>query len=149
MLGGEAGLGKAWLVHGGVCAGGALAAPPRLGAVLEHAGRRAYGDARALALRDPCVALDTTMVGVPFTDLFAPLPAGWAPRLVDVADRIALGTDFPNIPYDYATQLRAVAGWAAADDRLGAAFLRAVVHDTPDRLLRLDTAGLAIAGQRG
>jgi hypothetical protein len=30
--------------------------------------------------------------------------------VVDVADRIVLGTDFPNIPYDYATQLRAIAG---------------------------------------
>jgi uncharacterized protein len=42
--------------------------------------------------------------------------------VVDVTDRIVLGTDFPNIPYDYATQLRAIAGWAAADDRLGVAF---------------------------
>lgn len=58
--------------------------------------------------------------------------------MVDVADRIVLGTDFPNIPYDYATQLRAIAGWAAADDRLGVAFLRAVMHNTPARLLQLD-----------
>ncbi|MDQ2882423.1 MAG: amidohydrolase [Actinomycetota bacterium] len=129
--------------------GEVLAAHPRLVAVLAHAGLPDYGDALELALRYPGVHLDTTMVGVPFTDLFAPLPADWAPRLVDVADRIALGTDFPNIPYDYATQLRAVAGWAAADDRLGAPFLRAVVHDTPARLLRLDTAGLDAAGQRG
>jgi hypothetical protein len=65
----------------------------------------------------------------------------WAQRLVDVSDRVALGTDFPNIPYDYATQLRAVEGWAAADDRLGAAFLRAVLHDTPARLLRIEPSG--------
>ncbi|MGH3516294.1 MAG: amidohydrolase family protein, partial [Haloechinothrix sp.] len=43
---------------------------------------------------------------------------------------------FPNIPYDYATQLRAIAGWAAAHDGLGADFLRAVLHDTPASLLR-------------
>jgi len=121
--------------------GEVLAAHPRLVAVLAHAGLPDYSDALELALRYPGVHLDTTMVGVPFTDLLAPLPADWAARLVDVADRIALGTDFPNIPYDYATQLRAVAGWAAADDRLGAPFLRAVVHDTPARLLRLDVAG--------
>jgi hypothetical protein len=48
---------------------------------------------------------------------------------------VALGTDFPNIPYDYAVQLAAIAGWAAADDRLGDDFLRAVLHDTPTRLL--------------
>jgi hypothetical protein len=35
-----------------------------------------------------------------------------------------LGTDLPYIPYDYATQLRAIAGGAAADDRLGIPFLR-------------------------
>jgi hypothetical protein len=34
-----------------------------------------------------------------------------------------------------------VAGWAAADDRLGVTFLRAVVHDTPARLLQLCMAG--------
>jgi len=46
-----------------------------------------------------------------------------------------LGTDFPNIPYPYAEQLRAIAGWAAADDRLGEPFLRSVLHDAPARLL--------------
>jgi hypothetical protein len=121
--------------------GEVLAAHPRLVAVLAHAGLPDYDGALELVRRYPRVHLDTTMVGVPFTDALAPLPLDWAARLVDVADRIALGTDFPNIPYDYATQLRAVAGWAAADDRLGATFLRAVVHDTPGRLLQLGTDG--------
>ncbi|HKS50342.1 MAG TPA: amidohydrolase family protein [Pseudonocardiaceae bacterium] len=113
-----------------------LAAHPRLVAVLAHAGLPDYEPALELTRRYPRVHLDTTMVGVPFTESFAPLPADWPARLVDVADRIVLGTDFPNIPYDYATQLRAIAGWAAADDRLGIGFLRAVLHDTPQRLLR-------------
>jgi predicted TIM-barrel fold metal-dependent hydrolase len=113
-----------------------LAAHPRLVAVLAHAGLPDYNEALRLMRRYPRVHLDTTMVGVPFTEAFAPLPADWPARLVDVADRIALGTDFPNIPYDYATQLRAIAGWAADDDRLGIGFLRAVLHDTPARLLR-------------
>ena len=52
-----------------------------------------------------------------------------------MADRVALGTDFPNIPYAYAEQLAAIASWAAADDRLGAPFLRSVLHDVPARLL--------------
>ncbi len=121
--------------------GEVLAAHPRLVAVLAHAGLPEYDSALELVRRYPEVHLDTTMVGVPFTDALAPLPPDWPARLVDVADRIALGTDFPNIPYDYATQLRAIAGWAAADDRLGAAFLRAVVYDTPGRLLQLDAAG--------
>ena len=50
-------------------------------------------------------------------------------------DRIVLGTDFPNIPYDYSEQLAAIASWAAADDRLGEPFLRRVLHDTPAALL--------------
>ena len=74
------------------------------------------------------------MVGVPFAEKMSPLPPDWTARLADVADRVVLGTDFPNIPYSYATQLQAIAGWAA-DDRLGEPFLRAVLHDTPLRLL--------------
>lgn len=113
-----------------------LAEHPRLVAVLAHAGMPDFAGALALVHRHPGVHLDTTMVGVPFSERFAPLPADWAARLAGVADRVVLGTDFPNIPYDYASQLRAVAGWAAADERLGPAFLRAVLHDTPLGLLR-------------
>ena len=45
------------------------------------------------------------------------------------------GSDFPNIPYPYAEQVRAVARWAAADGRLGAPFLRSVLHDAPVQLI--------------
>ncbi|HSL08845.1 MAG TPA: amidohydrolase family protein [Pseudonocardiaceae bacterium] len=121
--------------------GEVLAAHPRLVAVLAHAGMPDYGGALELVRRYPGVHLDTTMVGVPFSEAIAPLPPDWPAQLADVADRVVLGTDFPNIPYDYATQLRAIAGWAAADDRLGIPFLRAVVRDTPARLLRLPAAG--------
>jgi ABC-2 type transport system ATP-binding protein len=55
--------------------------------------------------------------------------------LADVADRVALGSDFPNIPYPYEEQIAAIRSWAAADDRLGDAFVQAVLHDTPARLL--------------
>ncbi|WP_027944798.1 amidohydrolase family protein [Amycolatopsis taiwanensis] len=110
---------------------------PRLVAVLAHAGMPDYEAALDLVARYPRVYLDTTMVGVPFTEKMQRLPADWAARLATIADRVALGTDFPNIPYPYATQLRAIAGWAAADDRLGDGFLRAVLHDTPAKLLNL------------
>jgi len=115
-----------------------LAAHPALTAVLAHAGMPEFDAALDLVARFPRVYLDTTMVGTPFSLRMAPLPADWTARLAEHADRIALGTDFPNIPYDYATQLRAIAGWAAEDDRLGDSFLRAVLHDTPARLLGLD-----------
>ncbi|HVV14447.1 amidohydrolase family protein [Amycolatopsis sp.] len=109
---------------------------PRLTAVLAHAGMPDYEDALELVHRYPRVYLDTTMVGVPFTEKLMPSPPDWVSRIADIADRIALGTDFPNIPYPYSAQLRAIAGWAA-DDRLDEAFLRLVLHDTPAKLLNL------------
>jgi len=115
-----------------------LAAHPTLTAVLAHAGMPEFDAALELVARFPRVHLDTTMVGTPFSLRMSPLPADWTARLAEHGDRIALGTDFPNIPYDYATQLRAIAGWAAQDARLGDGFLRAVLHDTPARLLGLD-----------
>lgn len=112
-----------------------LARHPRLTAVLAHAGMPDYEVAVGLVERFERVHLDTTMVGTAFTERFAPLPPDWAARLAGIADRVVLGTDFPNIPYPYWHQLAAVAGWAGADDRLGAGFLRAVCHDTPAALL--------------
>ncbi|MFD9965163.1 amidohydrolase family protein [Amycolatopsis sp. NPDC058986] len=114
--------------------GEVLARHPKLTAVLAHAGSPEYSTALDLLAKYPRVYLDTTMVGVPFSERGAPLPPDWTARLAAFADRIVLGTDFPNIPYSYATQLQAIAGWAA-DDRLGEPFLRAVLHDTPARLL--------------
>jgi len=108
---------------------------PRLVAVLAHAGMPEYEQALRLAMRYPRVYLDTTMVGVEFTERLAPLPDDWVRRLVEVSDRVVLGTDFPNIPYSYDVQLRAIARWAAADDDWGERFLRAVLHDTPRALL--------------
>ncbi len=107
---------------------------PRLTLVLAHAGMPEIEFAFELVRRYPRVHLDTTMVGVEFSLRDNPLPPDWTDRLAEFADRVVLGTDFPNIPYPYATQLQAIAGWAA-DDRLGEPFLRAVLHDTPAKLL--------------
>lgn len=107
---------------------------PRLVAVLAHAGMPEVSLALDLVERHPGVHLDTTMVGVAFSTRMAPLPPDWAARLAAHPDRIALGTDFPSIPYPYAEQLRAIADWAEHPG-LGEAFLRAVLHDTPLRLL--------------
>jgi predicted TIM-barrel fold metal-dependent hydrolase len=84
-----------------------LARHPRLVAVLAHAGMPEVDRALDLAERYPGVYLDTTMVGVRFNNAAAVLPADWVPRLVDLADRIVLGTDFPSIPHPYAEQLDA------------------------------------------
>ncbi|HET6711455.1 amidohydrolase family protein [Amycolatopsis sp.] len=115
--------------------GEVLARHPKLTAVLAHAAMPEFGTAFDLLAKYPRVHLDTTMVGVPFAEAMSPLPPDWTARLAGYADRVVFGTDFPNIPYPYATQLQAIAGWAAADDRLGEPFLRAVLHDTPLRLL--------------
>jgi len=112
-----------------------LAEHPRLTAVLAHAGMPEFGAALDLLDRFPNTYLDTTMVGTPFAERLSPLPPDWVARLADVPHRVALGTDFPNIPYPYATQLRAIAQWAAADERLGEQFLRAVLYETPKALL--------------
>jgi uncharacterized protein len=115
-----------------------LARHPRLVAVLAHAGMPQFAEAFDLVRRFDGVHIDTTMVGVPFSQRLSPVPPDWAAWLADIGDRVVLGTDFPNIPYEYAAQLRAVADWAAADDRLGEPFLRRVLHDTPARLLGID-----------
>ena len=118
--------------------GEVLAEHPRLPVVLAHAGMPDFTGVLDLVRRYEGVRIDTTMVGTPYSERMAPLPADWAARLVDVADRVVFGSDFPNIPYAYAEQVGAVAGWAAADDRLGAAFLRSVLHDAPAGLLGVE-----------
>ncbi len=115
-----------------------LAEQPGLVAVLAHAGMPDFDGSLQLLARYPRVYLDTTMVGTPFTEARMPLPPDWPARLAEHTDRVVLGTDFPQIPYPYSVQLGTIAGWASADARLGAPFLRAVLHDTPARLLRLD-----------
>jgi hypothetical protein len=117
--------------------GEVLAAHPRLPVVLAHAGMPEFDVALDLVHRYEHVHLDTTMVGTAFTEEIIPLPADWPARLAEIPDRVVFGSDFPNIPYEYAEQVAAVAGWAARDDRLGAPWLRAVLHDNPSRLLGL------------
>jgi predicted TIM-barrel fold metal-dependent hydrolase len=117
-----------------------LVAHPDLVAVLAHAGMPEYLAALRLAHRYPHVYLDTTMVGTAFMQQLMPLPAQWPALLADLGDRLVLGTDYPQLPYQYAEQLRVIHRWAEADERLGAGFLGRVLHDTPARLLRLTTS---------
>jgi predicted TIM-barrel fold metal-dependent hydrolase len=114
-----------------------LARHPRLTAVLAHAGMPDFGTAVDLVHRYENVHLDTTMVGTPYAERFAPLPPDWPALLASIPGRVVLGTDFPNIPYAYATQLQAIASWAEADERLGEDFLRDVLHGAGTRLLGL------------
>jgi uncharacterized protein len=109
-----------------------LARHPALIAIIAHLGAPEYGEFLDLAERHPGVHLDTTMAFTAFMERIAPFPAALLPRLAAAADRILLGSDFPNIPYPYLHQLRAL---ARLD--LGSEWLRAVCHDNAVALLGL------------
>jgi uncharacterized protein len=117
-----------------------LARHPRLTAIIAHLGAPEYAEFLGLAGRYPGVYLDTTMAFTDFLNQLAPFPAALRPRLAAAADRVLLGTDFPNIPYPYLHQLQAL---ARLD--LGPAWLRAVCHDNAVRLLGLRSSPDAAA----
>lgn len=105
---------------------------PRLTAIIAHAGTPEYSEFLDLAEQYERVHLDTTMVFTDFTEKNAPFPKEELPRLHALTDRILLGTDYPNIPYPYVEQLRAL---TALDP--GEEWLRAVLHDNGARLFHL------------
>ncbi|MFE6128898.1 amidohydrolase family protein [Streptomyces sp. NPDC056437] len=106
-----------------------LARHPRLPLVVAHMGMPEYSDFLDLAERYTRVRLDTTMAFTDFSERLAPFPQQQKGRLADLGDRIVLGTDFPNIPYPYVHQLRALEELGLGDD-----WLRAVCHDNGVRL---------------
>ena len=112
--------------------GEVLAEHPELTAVIAHCGAPEYREHLDLARRYPNVHLDTTMVGTAFMDALAPVPADVVAQFGELADRIVLGSDFPNIPYPYAEQLDALERFGLGED-----WLRAVCWDNGARLLGL------------
>ena len=109
---------------------GVLHRHPSLVAVVAHMGSPEYEGFLDLAERYANVHLDTTMV---FTDFFeerAPFPPALLPRVLDLQDRVVLGSDFPSIPYPYAHQLEALERLGLGDD-----WLRAVLWHNGQRLL--------------
>ncbi|MFJ2935387.1 amidohydrolase family protein [Streptomyces sp. NPDC087219] len=101
-----------------------LARHPRLRVIVAHMGMPEYGDFLDLVQRYEGVHLDTTMAFTDFSERLAPFPRGELTRLVDVGDRILLGSDFPNIPYPYVHQLHALEGLGLGDD-----WLRGVLYE--------------------
>jgi predicted TIM-barrel fold metal-dependent hydrolase len=112
--------------------GDVLARHPRLTAVIAHAGAPEFAEHIALARTYQNVHLDTTMVGTPFMNALMPLGRDIIRQLGELQDRVVLGTDFPNIPYSYATQLTAL-----QEFDLGRDWLRAVCWYNGVRLLGL------------
>lgn len=98
--------------------------------IVAHLGAPEYADFLGLAERYPNVHLDTTMAFTDFLEAIAPFPRSLLPRLAGAADKILLGTDFPNIPYPYIRQLQALARLDLGDD-----WLRAVCYGNAARLL--------------
>ena len=109
--------------------GRVLARHPRLRLVIAHMGMPEYEDFLDLAERYGEVRLDTTMSFTDFSERLAPFPPHALPRLAALGDRVLLGSDFPNIPYPYLHQLRALERLDLGDD-----WLRAVCHDNGARL---------------
>jgi uncharacterized protein len=126
--------------------GAVLRAHPRLTAVIAHCGAPEYHEHLDLVERYPNVHVDTTMVGTPFMNRLAPVPRDVVTRLGALADRVVLGTDFPNIPYPYAEQLAALEAFELGDD-----WLRAVCWHNGARLFGVDggpaNPGISVVGE--
>lgn len=112
--------------------GEVLARHPTLTCVVAHMGMPEYAEFLDLARTYDRVHLDTTMVFTDFTEARMPFPPALRPALTELADRVVLGSDFPNTPYPYSHQLEVL---QRLD--LGDAWLRGVLHDNGARLLGL------------
>jgi len=103
---------------------------PRLTAVIAHMGAPEYTEFLEMAERFERVHLDTTMAFTDFFEEMASFPDELRPRLRDLADKVLLGSDFPNIPYPYAHQIESL-------ERLdmGEEWLRKVCWENAQRLI--------------
>ncbi|GAB2718388.1 amidohydrolase family protein [Kitasatospora kifunensis] len=111
--------------------GEVMARHPTLPLIVAHLGLPEYAEFLDLAAAYPAVHLDTTMAFTEFTERHSPFPVELRPRLLELGDRILLGTDYPNIPYPY---LHALDSLARLD--LGDAWLRAVCYQNAARLFQ-------------
>ncbi|WP_281171273.1 amidohydrolase family protein [Arthrobacter castelli] len=114
---------------------GVLRRHPNLTAVVAHLGAPEYAEFLDLADRYPRVHLDTTMAFTDFFEDVAPFPTELLPRLADLGDRIMLGSDFPNIPYSYAHQLKSLERLREQEPGLDDDWLRAVCWSNGQRLI--------------
>jgi hypothetical protein len=106
---------------------------PRLRLVIAHLGMPEYDEFLTMAESHETVMLDTTMCFTDFTG-GADLGRRLAGRLKALQDKVMLGTDFPNIPYDYVHQLEALSRLDLGED-----WLRAVCWHNPARLFGVRT----------
>ena len=102
---------------------------PDLKLIVAHMGLPEYREFLDLAMRFSGVHLDTTMVFTDFTERLDPFPADALPDLLQIADKLLFGSDYPNIPYPYHHGIEAVVGLG-----LGDRWCRKVLHDNAARL---------------
>jgi len=91
---------------------------PGLAVIVAHLGAPEYAEFLDLAETFERVHLDTTMVFTDFFDADGPFPRRHLSRLVDLQDRVLLGSDFPTIPYPYLHQLESLERLGLGDDWL-------------------------------
>lgn len=103
---------------------------PRLRLVIAHMGLPEYAEFLDLADAYAGVHLDTTMAFTDFTEEMMPFDPALRPRLLDLGERILLGTDFPNIPYPFRHQVESLERLDLGDD-----WLRGVLLRNAERLL--------------
>ena len=96
---------------------------PALRLIIAHMGLPEYRDFIDLARGYDGVYLDTTMVFTEFTEQTDPFPPDTYPALVELADKILFGSDFPNIPYPYLHALASITGLGLGDE-----WCRKVLH---------------------
>lgn len=108
--------------------GEVLARHPALAMVAAHMGMPEHRAFLDFAETYENVTVDTTMC---FTDFSGSAFIGvrLAPRLRALQDKVLFGTDFPNIPYEYAHQIEALVRLDLGDD-----WMRAVCWDNGARM---------------
>ncbi|MGO1320672.1 MAG: amidohydrolase family protein [Galactobacter sp.] len=105
---------------------------PDLQLIIAHAGMPEYREFTALARVYPGVYLDTTMVGTDYMQRLFPIPEDVLLSWEASPDKIVLGTDFPNIPYEYAHQIQALERFG-----FGVDWMRAVLWENGAKLMRV------------
>jgi uncharacterized protein len=116
-----------------------LARHPRLALVIAHLGAPEYAEFVALAEAYERVCVDTTMVFTDFfDDLGAAFPPDLVPRLGELRPKVLLGSDYPNIPYAYDSQLSGLTRLELGDD-----WLRAVCWENGERIFGVTGASEA------
>jgi hypothetical protein len=115
-----------------------LRAFPRLRLVFAHLGMPEYAEFFRLADEFPGCGLDVSMVFDDHQAAIAPDREWVRRRLLDLADRIYWGTDYPNTANPVGHQLARLVALDLGDD-----WLRGVLHDNAARLLGLGEGGPA------